>query len=245
MLVLPVPMVTALVLGFMVLRMLAGERRPLAIAVFLSACALQGLIVALVQYYGIALLQPVQPVTASLVPVCAWLAFRSSFIEPIRSGRDFIHLSAPAFTLFCVLFAPVTVDAVIPLVFLAYGARILLALKAGGDALPLARLEAGRQPQWLWAGIAASLMLSAISDTLIATVILAGAPALKPLIVSIFTAAALLAAGLLSLSPNAFGEGDQRKRRAPNRPKPQRRIPKSWHVLMHCSRQRHSISTRR
>ncbi|TNB46400.1 helix-turn-helix transcriptional regulator [Martelella lutilitoris] len=215
MLVLPVPMVTALVLGFMVLRMLAGERRPLAIAVFLSACALQGLIVALVQYYGVAFLQPVQPVTASVVPVCAWLAFRSSFIEPIRPGRDFIHLVAPTFTLFCVLFAPVTVDAIIPLVFLAYGARILLTLKTGGDALPLARLEAGRQPQWLWTGIAASLLLSAVSDTLIAYVIAAGAPALKPLIVSIFTSAALLAAGLLSLSPNAFGEGDPKEAARP------------------------------
>ncbi|PRX11281.1 UNVERIFIED_ORG: AraC family transcriptional regulator [Martelella mediterranea] len=208
MLVLPVPLVTALVLGFMVLRMLAGERRPLAIAVLLSACALQGLIVALVQYYNVAFLRPVQPVTASFVPVLAWLAFRSSFIEPLRPRRDFIHLAAPAFTLFCVVFAAATVDAIIPLIFLCYGLRILLALKTGGDALPLARLEAGRQPQWLWAGIAASLIISAVSDTLIAYVIFAGAPSLKPLIVSVFTSAGLLAAGLLSLSPNAFGEGE-------------------------------------
>ncbi|MBB4122514.1 AraC-like DNA-binding protein [Martelella radicis] len=218
MLVLPVPMVTALVLGFMVLRMLAGDRRPFAIAVFLSACALQGLIVALVQYYSVTSLQPVQPVTASTVPVCAWLAFRSSFIEPLRPGRDFIHLAAPAFTLFCVLFAPITVDAIIPLLFLAYGVRILMALKTGGDTLPLARLEAGRQPQWLWAGIATSLILSALSDSLIAYVIFAGAPSLKPLIVSIFTSAALLAAGLLGLSPNAFGEGDVKEFPRPEQP---------------------------
>lgn len=211
MLVLPVPLVTALVLGFMVLRMLAGERRPFATAVFLSACALQGLIVALVQYYGLDWLGPVQPVTATLVPALAWLAFRSSFIAPLNLKRDFIHLAAPAFTLFCVIFAPVTVDAVIPLVFLGYGLWILLALKARGDALPLARLEAGRQPQWLWAGIATSLLLSAVSDTLIAYAIAAGAPSLKPLIVSIFTSVALLAAGLLSLSPNAFGEGDPKE----------------------------------
>lgn len=206
MLVLPVPLVTALVLFFMVLRMIAGDRRPLAIATLLSACALQGLIVALVQYYGITWLQPVQPVTATLVPVLAWLAFQTSFIRPLRPARDGIHLAAPAFTLFCVLYAPETVDVVVPLVFLFYAALILLALKAGGDTLPLARLEAGHQPQWLWAGIAASLIVSAISDTLIAYAILAGSPSLKPLIVSIFTAAALLAAGLLSLSPNAFGE---------------------------------------
>ena len=36
-------------------------------------------------------------------------------------------------------------------------------------------------------------------------------PALKPMIVSIFTSAALLAAGLLSLSPNAFGECNQKE----------------------------------
>ncbi len=215
MLVLPIPLVTALVVGFMALRLAISRERPPAITVMLFAFAAQSLIVALVQYYGLAFLRPVQPVTASLIPAVAFLAFTRSFIAPLHPARDSLHLLAPLFTLFAVLFAPATVDAIIPGLFLLYGGLILVALKTGGDALPLARLEAGRQPQWLWTGIAASLILSAVSDTLIAVALAHGDPAFRPLIVSIFTSGALLAAGLFALSPNAFGSDTEKEPAAP------------------------------
>ncbi|WP_180898086.1 helix-turn-helix domain-containing protein [Martelella soudanensis] len=94
---------------------------------------------------------------------------------------------------------------------------IIYVLKSGGDALPLARLEAGRQSQWLWTGIAVSLLLSALSDSLIAAAFLSERPEWAQLIISIFTSAALLAVGLLSVSPNAFGELEEEE---PQRPAP-------------------------
>ncbi|MCD1633595.1 helix-turn-helix domain-containing protein [Martelella mediterranea] len=206
MLVLPVPMVTALVLGFLILRVLTVEERPPVVIVFLSACAVQSLIVAALQYYGLSLLRPVQPVTATLIPVLAWLTFQTAFLRPLRPARDSLHLLVPAFAVFCILFAPATIDIILPAIFIAYGGLILYVLKSGGDALPLARLEAGRQPLWLWTGIAVSLLLSALSDGLIAVAFLSDNPGWAQLIISIFTSCALLSVGLLSVSPNAFGE---------------------------------------
>ncbi|MAM13251.1 MAG: AraC family transcriptional regulator [Rhizobiaceae bacterium] len=215
MLVLPVPMVTALVLGFLILRVLTVEKRPPVVIVFLSACAVQSLIVAALQYYGVSELRPVQPATATLIPVLAWLTFQTAFLRPVKP-RDSLHLLVPAFTVFCILFAPATIDIILPIIFLAYGGAILYVLKSGGDALPLARLEAGRQPLWLWTGIAVSLLLSALSDSLIAVAFLSDNPGWAQLIISIFTSCALLSVGLLSVSPNAFGEIDEE----PQRPAP-------------------------
>ncbi|AJY47544.1 helix-turn-helix domain-containing protein [Martelella endophytica] len=209
MLVLPVPLVTALILGFMILRVMTVEKRPPVITVFLSACALQSLIVALLQYYGMRMLHPVQPVTATMIPILAWLTFQTSFLRPPKASRDGLHFLVPAFAVFCIVFAPLTIDVVIPAVFLAYGLLILHALHIRGDTLPLARLEAGRQPQWLWTGIAISLILSAASDSLIAMAFWSGRPEWGYAIISVFTSCALLAVGLLSVSPNAFGEVDE------------------------------------
>lgn len=214
MLVLPIPMVTALVLGFLILRVLTVEKRPPVVIVFLSACAVQSLIVAALQYYGVSELRPVQPATATLIPVLAWLTFQTAFLRSVKP-RDSLHLLVPAFTVFCILFAPATIDIILPIIFLAYGGAILYVLKSGGDALPLARLEAGRQPLWLWTGIAVSLLVSALSDSLIALAFLSDNPGWAQLIISIFTSCALLSVGLLSISPNAFGETETE---APSRP---------------------------
>ncbi len=220
MLVLPVPMVTALVLGFLILRVLTVEKRPPVVIVFLTACAVQSLIVAALQYYGVSELRPVQPATATLIPVLAWLTFQTAFLRPVRP-RDSLHLLVPAFTVFCILFAPATIDIILPIIFLAYGGAILYVLKSGGDALPLARLEAGRQPLWLWTGIAISLFLSALSDSLIAVAFLSDNPGWAKLIISVFTSCALLAVGLLSVSPNAFGEIEEEPQQPAAAPVPE------------------------
>ena len=217
MLVLPIPMVTALVLGFLILRVLTVEERPPVVIVFLTACAGQSLIVAALQYYGISALRPVQPATATLIPVLAWLTFQTAFLRPVKP-RDGLHSLVPAFTVFCILFAPATIDIILPVIFLAYGGAILAVLKSGGDALPLARLEAGRQPLWLWTGIAVSLLLSALSDSLIAVAFLSDNPGWAKLIISIFTSCALLSVGLLSVSPNAFGEIEPEDKPRPSPP---------------------------
>ena len=78
MLTLPLPLIVALNLGFLAIRRLSnGDRFGLFLGLLL-VCALQSLIVALTQHYGVTGLRAVQPVTATLAPVLAWLSFQSS-----------------------------------------------------------------------------------------------------------------------------------------------------------------------
>ncbi|WP_295811071.1 AraC family transcriptional regulator [uncultured Nitratireductor sp.] len=206
MLVLPIPMIVALVLGAILIRIAISGERPALLIALLAACAGQSLIVSLRQHYGIDALLPLQPITATFTPPLTWLAFQTASFRPLSLPRDLAHLAAPAFAAFCVVFAPETLDTVVPAVFILYGVAILVKLRRSRSDLPLARLEAGRLPARLWGGIGLALILSAISDTLIALAFMTGRAWLPPLIVSVFSSAALLAIGLLSVSPNAMGE---------------------------------------
>lgn len=218
MLVLPIPMIVALVLGALLIRIaISGERPPFLMAL-LAACALQSLIVSLRQHYGIDALLPLQPVTATFVPPLTWLAFQTASFRPFSLPRDPVHLAAPAFAAFCVIFAPGTLDVVVPGVFVLYGVAILVKLRRSGDDLPLARLEAGRLPARLWGGIGLALILSALSDALIALAVMTGQSWLPPLIISVFSSAALLAIGLLSVSPSATGEPEPETMAEPPHP---------------------------
>ncbi|WP_245447696.1 AraC family transcriptional regulator [Nitratireductor sp. OM-1] len=218
MLVLPIPMIIALVLGALLIRIaISGERPPFLMAL-LAACALQSLIVSLRQHYGIDALLPLQPVTATFVPPLTWLAFQTASFRPFSLPRDLVHLAAPAFAAFCVIFAPGTLDVVVPGVFVLYGVAILVKLRRSGDDLPLARLEAGRLPARLWGGIGLALILSALSDALIALAVMTGQSWLPPLIISVFSSAALLAIGLLSVSPSATGEPEPETMAEPPHP---------------------------
>ncbi|MDJ1464234.1 AraC family transcriptional regulator [Nitratireductor sp. GZWM139] len=218
MLVLPIPVIVALVLGALLIRIaISGERPPFLMAL-LAACALQSLIVSLRQHYGIDALLPLQPVTATFVPPLTWLAFQTASFRPFSLPRDLVHLTAPAFAAFCVIFAPGTLDVVVPGVFVLYGVAILVKLRRSGDDLPLARLEAGRLPARLWGGIGLALILSALSDALIALAVMTGQSWLPPLIISVFSSAALLAIGLLSVSPSATGEPEPETMAEPPHP---------------------------
>lgn len=207
MLTLPIPMVVALILGFLTLRSaLAGDRPALFLAL-MGACALQAGLISLIQHYGADALRPVQPVTASLIPPLAWVTFQGAAIRPLEPGRDGLHLVVPGFVAFCVAFAPGTLDAVLPVIFLAYGGALLWRLRGEGP-LPLARLESGGVPARIWRAVAAMLLLSALSDVLIAVALGLGQAGLRPLIVSLFSSLTLLAIGLLSLSREAGGAAD-------------------------------------
>ncbi|WP_367717254.1 AraC family transcriptional regulator [Nitratireductor sp. GISD-1A_MAKvit] len=208
MLALPIPMIVALVLVALLARIAVSGERPPFLMALLAACALQSLIVSLRQHYGMEVLLPFQPVTATFVPPLTWLAFQTGSVRAFSLPRDLVHLAAPAFAGFCVLFAPDTLDTVVPAIFVLYGFAILARLHRSGDDLPLARLEAGRLPARLWGGIGLALVLSALSDALIALAFMAGQNWLPPLIVSVFSSAALLAIGLLAVSPGAIGEAE-------------------------------------
>ena len=207
MIALPIPLVVSLVLGFLLARALFLHQRPRPFLALLAACAVQGVIVSLSQYYGLIGLLTVQPVTATFIPPLAWVTFQTTAIRSADLRRDGFHIAAPAFTLFCVLLAPQALDFVVPAVFLVYGVLIVAALRTGADSLPLTRLEAGDLPMHVWRAIAVALMLSALSDVMIATALVLGIAWLQPVIVSVFSSLWLLAIGALSLS-RSLGEGD-------------------------------------
>src|SRR5689334_16013351 len=120
MLALPIPTIVALVLGFLLVRSWLKRDRSQLFLGLLASCALQGVVISLVQHYGVAALRPLQPVTATIIPPLAWVTFQATAIRTADARRDLAHLAAPAFTAFCVAFAPATIDLVVPAVFLIY-----------------------------------------------------------------------------------------------------------------------------
>ncbi len=204
----PIPAFVALVLCYLAIRTALSEGRVFLV-LFLFACAVQSLLVALVGGYGIIELQPILPVSATVVPPMAWISFQDALVRRMSLRAMLVHAVAPAFTLFCRVFAPETIDFVVPLVFAGYGAALLLQLRAGPD-MPLARLEAGRVPSMLWQVLGWALIGSAISDVLIVVAFLTDNAEWANWLITISSSLALLLLGVLSGSPSASGApGDE------------------------------------
>lgn len=205
---LPIPAFVALVLGYLALRTLLSGGRALLVA-FLAVCALQSALVTCVGGYGIDLLRPVLPVSATLVPILAWVTFQDALVSRLSLSRMVGHCAAPLFTLFCRVFAPETTDVIVPLVFIGYGGAILFQLRSASD-MPLARLDAGQMPAVLWQVLGWALIASAIGDILIALAFATGHAEWTGWMITLSSSLVLLLVGLLSGSPSASGsEGDR------------------------------------
>ncbi|GGK17562.1 helix-turn-helix domain-containing protein [Salinarimonas ramus] len=206
MLLLPVPLVAALVLAFLLARaLIRREGTPLLLAL-VAAGASQATVVALVQHYGLVPLRPLQPVTATLLPPLAWLAFIAAAARPL-TAKDAAHALVPLAAAFSVTAAPVLVDAIVIGAFAGYGLALLVAARPGA-ALPTARLSSGEVPARTWRAIGVLLLASAASDALIAADMVLGAGAWRAPIISAFTAGALLAIGALALSRDVSPPAD-------------------------------------
>lgn len=206
MLMLPVPVFISLCLAFLALRtILSGGRKGLAL--FLAACSLQSLGIALVAGYGIEVLRPLLPVSATVIPVLAWITFVAGLFRPLSWRQDGRHLAGPLFCLFCRLFAPATIDVVVAVLFAAYGVAILRSLACAID-LPLARIEAGVQPRKLWTVIGVLLIASAMNDLLVAFAYATGHAAWAGGLISLLASVILLCIGGLSSVSDAAGTED-------------------------------------
>ncbi len=200
---LPLTAFAALVLAHLAARTLLSGGRPLLVA-FLTACAVQSLLVALVLGYDTAWLQPVLPVSATVIPPLAWITLQDALISRISLRQVGFQGATPAFTLFCRIFAPETTDFVVPLVFAGYGAAILYVLRSSGD-MPLARLDAGRVPKVLWQVLGWALIASALSDVLIAVAFMTGNEHWAGWLLTFSSSLVLVLLGLLSGNPSASG----------------------------------------
>ncbi|WP_284163991.1 AraC family transcriptional regulator [Frigidibacter sp. SD6-1] len=204
---LPVPAFGALVLAYLALRtLLSGGPRLLAL--LLGATALQLMTVALVHGYGVTALRPLLPVGATVIPPLTWINFRAAFFRRPDWAQVLPHLGAPLFAIFCRLFAPATIDGVVSLTFVAYGAAILWQVGAVRD-LPLARIEAGGLPARIWMALGWALIGSALTDLLVVLAYASGHPDWAAPLIGSSATLALIAIGLLSAAPSATDGGSE------------------------------------
>jgi AraC-like DNA-binding protein len=198
--VLPIPMIIALLLfGFLVHRLVTRETHVTLLAL-IAACAVQSAIIALVQYYGITAIRPLQPVLATLIPPIAWFAFAQASDGEERSRGLVWHAVAPVAAVLCLFTNPMLLDGLIPVSFVGYGAAMLLRLGRGEDSLLHSRLESGAMPLLAWRIIAVSLIASAGCDLLIAYNLSWGEKGVLLWIPSLVSSLSLLSLGALSLS---------------------------------------------
>lgn len=196
----PIPIVSAVLLVLFAIHLGVSNRRFGVVAAVIFACAVQSAIVALVQHYGVSALRPVQPVTATLVPVLAWIAYQATGRYGRLRALDLGHLFVPVAMAAIVIFLPPMIDLAVFAAFAAYGTAIFLAIRRGTDALPHTRLGAGSTPAKIWRIIAGILLFSAFSDLTIVAAQIAGLGAWQPLIITFSTAVGLLIMGWLLLS---------------------------------------------
>lgn len=200
MIVLPMPLVLSLILGFLALRMALRGRPVPVIAGLLALLAVQALINALALHYGHGGARLAQPVTAMAIPALAWLAWKADGLSHPLAPRDALHAAGPLAALALRWQGGLLLELLVPLTYAAYAAAIALALHRAGPDLPRTRLGQGGHPRLLWGGIALALALSALSDFGIAAAMAAGHAARVPLIVDIATTALLLGIGTLALA---------------------------------------------
>lgn len=193
----PIPVFVACLLGFASLKLWRqrGQASPLVLLIML--CAVQSLIIALSQHYGVAGMRMVQPLVASCIPSATWIAYRGQ-----NTRADLLHALGPLTAVASLLISPQSLDVLLPGLFVVYGALILLYARNGVDAQPDILLTSGDLPARIWLVIGTALVASALSDVLIVVTQVAGYPALQPWIISVFSVGNLMIIGALGLSPH-------------------------------------------
>lgn len=196
---LPIPVFVALLLAFACLRLCVKQRRLTILGLLLALCAVQSLIIALAQHYMVPGMRWVQPVSATLVPPVAWLAYVVTALRPAARG-DLLHGLVPLAALAARLVAPAFLDVLLPAAFVGYGIAILAQALRGADAQPRALLEHGNLPSRIWLMIGAALVASALSDVLIVLAHATGRAEMRGWIITVFSVGNLLLIGLFALS---------------------------------------------
>ncbi len=195
---LPIPMFGALVLGFLFVSQLMAQKRLTALAILIAACALQSALIALVMHYGVDALRLFLPVLACCIPPLAWIALQRSGLEARKA--EVLHLIAPVLAVLAAFVQPYALDVLIPVLFLGYGAAIMVTVSKGADALPRLRFESGESSGRIWRWIGVALIASAFSDLAIIVAMIGGAPEWQPWIISISSSGLLFLMGILGLS---------------------------------------------
>jgi AraC-like DNA-binding protein len=203
--VLPLPMIVALILGYLLMQAVMRRDASWQMIALLGICAVQAAVIAANQYYRVPGFGAVQPVIASVVPPLAWLAFRTTAVRRLNAARDMVHLAGPVMAVVCLWLAPRAMDQVVTALFISYGGAMLVALRGGRDALLRTGLGSGDTPLFIWRGIGCALILSGLVDVLIVVVQATGHGAWQGAIVGVTSSLSLLVLGALGLSRTLHG----------------------------------------
>nr|WP_321524529.1 AraC family transcriptional regulator [uncultured Cohaesibacter sp.] len=155
--------------------------------IFLGVAALQTTIVGLRWSTDLSWLHPIQPVLASIVPLSAFLAF--SDLDGRRpSWRPMLW---PLAMVTVLLWLPAAIDMLLSLEFLCYGWLIYTGKPVDGVS-PNARLGSEATIAHMRKGVAAALVLSAVSDMVVSAVLNLGYTSLAAPVVAATLSAVLL-----------------------------------------------------
>ncbi|WJH42048.1 hypothetical protein N7E02_17825 [Aliirhizobium terrae] len=170
MLTVPLPLLAGLIFVLVLHNSLKGVEAPGSrryFAAFLILYALQGLIVGLHFGYGVTGLAFVQPVTASVMPPLAFLAFRE--LAGFPPSRPWLHLWAPLAVAIAVAFVQDLIDPLLLVIFLVYGLVLLQLTRTGGAELMAEASLQRMRPALRAARLTAGLMfLFAATDAVLA-----------------------------------------------------------------------------
>jgi AraC-like DNA-binding protein len=190
--------IAGLLVAVLLQRITRGDPQPWLTAL-VGLCALQSAVIALVQYYGVLALRPVQPVFAMAIPPIAWVAF-SEVSSNNRAGLRWWHCTGPAVALVSLGLRPELLDLMIPLSFAGYGLAILVRMAGGEDSLPNSLLASGAQAVLAWRIVGLSLIASALCDAILAWRFAQGTGGVPMWLPSLVSSLSLLSLGALSLT---------------------------------------------
>ncbi|WP_010142362.1 helix-turn-helix domain-containing protein [Oceanicola sp. S124] len=196
----PLPFLVSGVLLLVALRLWKRPRRDRLFRLFILACAVQTLLVGLRWSLCLTGVRFIQPLFASCLPLLAYAA-----IVSLRGGvLSRWHLAWPAALAVFWWALPPAVDLLLIVEFTAYGIAILT-LRLPQEVLTHVRIGDEWAISWARTGIAALLLLSALSDAIVAISLSGGnggvaAPAIAAMLSVILLG---LAGGLLGWATGA------------------------------------------
>lgn len=206
MLSIPLPFIVGLVFALTLHRNLKGVETPGSrryFIAFLIMYAVQGMIIGLRFGYGVHWLHFIQPVTASIMPPLAFLAFRALAATPVE--RPLLHAIGPLIIALSVAFLPVMVDPALMAIFVSYGVGLYRFSMKNTEAVaeaPLPRMLAALRAERL---SAIMLFFFGISDIILSFFVFLYGNAIVPVVVTAMNLAVLIMVSIYYFVPELFG----------------------------------------
>lgn len=201
----PLPFLVGIVFALALYHSLKGVDVPGSRRYFIAFVVLyaaQGLVVGLHFGYGITALAPVQPVTASVMPPLAFLAFQS--LSGGGRSAPWRHLAAPLCVGASVLFVPILVDPLLLVIFLFYGVALWRLIRSEGSDLMVEASLQRMRPALRAARMTAALMLFfAVSDAALSVYTTFNGRDDIPLVLTAINIVVLVVTGIYYFAPEA------------------------------------------